>query len=405
MDLFIGRQPILDTGKHIIGYELLFRNSSDNYYSAKDGREATLTVIGATLFHMGIKNMVGNKKAFINFTRDLLIEHFSDILPKEKVVIEILESIILDQEAVAVCADLKTKGYTIALDDVVSYERCVDVMEYIDIVKVDWALTREDEKIKIAEKLIKQNITLLAEKIETHEDFERAKDYGYKLFQGYFFSRPTVLSTQAIPSGFSTGIKLIQEFNRTDLTIEEASELIKEEPVLAFNLLKYLNSAAFGFKTRISGITQALMLIGITNMRRWIVTLIISQTCKHNPAIVNQAVERARFCEILAPLFSIESSTEELFMVGLLSLGEVLLQQDMRTILKTVNVAKKVEDTLLNEVTDYTPLLKVVEAQEASDWELLGGILNSHKISRKEYLLAFEEVVEWGNARLANDED
>jgi EAL and modified HD-GYP domain-containing signal transduction protein len=397
MDLFIGRQPILNQDHQIVGYELLFRKGEDNFYSFEDGNEATLTVIGTTLYHIGLDKLVGNKKAYFNFTRDVLQQKFEKILPKDRVVIEILEDIELDDEAIEMLKDLKKRGYHVALDDVVSFERCANVLDYIDTVKVDWMLATDEELKRIPKELKDRKIALLAEKIETEDDFKKACEYGYEFFQGYFFSKPTVLTHKALPTRSVMSFELFKQVNPKGFCLKEASEMIKQEPALALNLLKFVNSAAMAFRERIKSVDQAVVLLGESNIRRWIVALIVTQACKTNSALINQAVERAKFCELLAPVMGLGDEGEALFLVGLFSLGERMLEQPMDKLVESIGVDPEIANTLLGQKTKYFDVLKLVEAQELADFEVVESILETYSVDVEEYNNICQEVIEWGS--------
>ena len=397
MNVLVGRQPILDHKRNIYGYELLFRSGKDNFYSCDDPNEASLTVIGTTIFHIGLKNLVGKKKAFFNFTRDLLRDEFSEMLPKNKAVIEILEDIIIDDEVIAICKKLSEKGYSLALDDVLDYSRCEHVIDYIDYVKVDWILVGAKNRKDIADKLKDTKIKLVAEKIETNEDFEMAKKEGYDLFQGYFFKKPQIFSTTVLPSGSLVGLELLQETNKANFNIEDARNIIKREPSLAFNLLKFINSAALALVESISSLDQALILLGTAKIRRWVIALVVTNACSKNPALIRQSVERARMCELMGDLFGISNKSESLFLLGLLSLAEGLMNQPLETILGNLNIDKEIEETLLNKETELTPVINIVKAVENGDWDAIENLLNARNISKDDFSEVVQQVMIWSS--------
>jgi len=193
MMLFIGRQPILDRRQRTYGYELLFRDGTENVFKHDDADRATLSVIDTSFGHMGLNRVTGGKKAFINFTRKLLVEEFGRTLPKENVVIEVLESVEPDEEVVEACRHLKMLGYTLALDDFQYSRKHEPLVQLADIIKVDLSLSDAEQRFRYVKQFRSRNIMLLAERVETLEEFEQTRDIGYSYFQGYFFSRPVVL--------------------------------------------------------------------------------------------------------------------------------------------------------------------------------------------------------------------
>lgn len=397
MQLFIGRQPIVNVKRQIIGYELLFRKGEENYYSFNDGNEATMSVIGTTLYHIGFKKLVGNKKAFFNFTRDVLKSKFEEILPKNQVVIEVLEDIEIDDELVSILEDMKQRGYSIALDDVCDVNRFQGIEKLIDYVKVDWMLCSEENRKAIPEALKTYPIHLLAEKIEEEGDFNKATEYGYTYFQGYFFSKPVVLSQKALPARSIKSFELMSKVNDSSFSLNQAAEIIKQEPALALSLLTFVNSAAMSFQDRIKSVDQALILLGESNVKRWIVALIVTQACNSNPAIINMAVERAKFCELLAIEMGLSDHAESLFLVGLFSLGERMLDQPMDQLIDSIGVDDLIGDTLLGKETQYSKILNLVKAQEKNDFQKIKKLLKNTQVSSHRFQDIFTQVIDWSN--------
>lgn len=194
MNAFIARQPIFDCNNNVFGYELLFRNGSQNFYNSLDGNAATLNVISNTFYSLGVDTVTNGKKAFINFTEELLKREIATLLPPELVIVEILENIEPTDEIISVCKKLKDKGYTLALDDFVFDTKYNKLIELADIIKVDFTITKGYERRNIISKINSNKIKFLAEKVENIDEFREAQSYGYSYFQGYYFSKPVILS-------------------------------------------------------------------------------------------------------------------------------------------------------------------------------------------------------------------
>jgi len=301
VDIFVARQAIFDRERNVFGYELLFRSSPTNAFDGTDSTQATSQVIAASFFALGIERVAGNKRAFVNFDRELLVNDSAAVLPRRVAAVELLESIVPDAEVLAACKRLKERGYLLVLDDVVSQERIEALAEFADIVKVDFQQTSPAERRKLLRCGRRLGITMLAEKIETPGEYQRAYDMGYDLFQGYFFARPVIIAGREIPAFKVHYLRILQEVSRPELVYERLEELIKQEVSLAYKLLRYINSAAFGWRGPIESVKQALVLLGESESRRWISLVALPALAQDKAEeLVVQAAVRARFCESLA---------------------------------------------------------------------------------------------------------
>ena len=262
MDYYVARQPIFDLHQAVYAYELLYRSGeANNFYTGTDGDKASLQVITNSVLIIGLDTLTRGRKAFINFTKNLLEQEVATTLPKDFLVVEILENIEPDEKVLESCRKLKDLGYLLALDDFVYDPKYDPFLELADIVKVDFLVTQGDERRKIVERLGHRGIKFLAEKVETREDFAMAQKYGYIYFQGYFFEKPVIVSGKDIPALKHTYIQLLREVNQPTLDIDKVENIIKEEVSLSYKLLRFMNSVAFGFRNEIRSIKQALVLL------------------------------------------------------------------------------------------------------------------------------------------------
>jgi EAL and modified HD-GYP domain-containing signal transduction protein len=246
MDVFVARQPIFDRKGQLYAYELLFR--SDGVHNAFDGTNAisaTTQVIANSLFAIGIENILCDKKAFVNFDRTLLLSGLHTLLPPETLVVEILESVEPDTEIVTACRTLCRQGYTIALDDFVSHPRFEPLTQLAKVMKIDFRATPHSEQERLLGTYQPLGMAMLAEKVETREDFEWARDAGYDLFQGYFFARPRLLKGYQVPAAKITCMRLLAEMQKSTLDFRCLEMLISQDVSLSYNLLQYVNSALF----------------------------------------------------------------------------------------------------------------------------------------------------------------
>ena len=323
---FIARQPIFARDKTVVAYELLFRQTAENVFGSHDPDQATKACLDTAIL-VGFDFLKGHS-VFVNCTRDCLLSGYVALFSPEITVVEVLETVTPDQEVVAACRKLKKAGYRIALDDFVDQPAYAPLTELADIIKVDFRLSPPPVREALVRKFANQRTQLLAEKVETHEEFAAALQLGFTLFQGYFFCKPVVVSTHDISSSRVSYLRILKAANAPELDFGKIEELIKSEPALYYRLLRYLNSAAFGFRVEVKSIAQALVLLGERDLRRWLtlVCVVLANSGKPHELVV-LALVRARFCELLATRSKVTESAS--FMLGLFSLMDAILDTSM----------------------------------------------------------------------------
>ncbi len=261
MQKFIARQPIFNAERIIYGYELLFRSSLTNFFDGSNPEAASASAAD-NMFLFGVERLTQGHRAFLNCTRDFLVRDYATLLPKERVVIEVLETIKIDDEVIDACRRLKQAGYLLALDDFKETLELRPLIELADFIKVDILASSGEEQNRLAREHAKSAIRLVAEKVETYEDFQRTLGWGYSYFQGYFFSRPEILTRHDIPAYKLNYLRVLQAVNRSPMDMNDVSNRIKEEASLSYRLLRYLNSPAFFLASEVSSIPHALSLLG-----------------------------------------------------------------------------------------------------------------------------------------------
>ena len=268
MDAYLARQPIFDKYQNVFGYEILYRDSNTNCYLSDDPDKASCNVMLNSFNLIGIENLTAGKKAFINFTENLLEKEVATLFSRENLVIEILETVKPSKEIVDSCKELKKQGYTLALDDFIFQKEYIPLIEIADIIKIDFLATPKDELKSLTMGLKPYNTMLLAEKIETYKDFENAKEWGYSLFQGYFFSKPIILSIQDIPPLKINYLQLLQKINEDAFNFNEIAEIISRDISLSYKLLRLVNSVAFGLRNKIKSVKHALVIMGTKEVKK-----------------------------------------------------------------------------------------------------------------------------------------
>ena len=320
MDIFVARQPIFNQQQEVYAYELLYRSGINKFYSCLDGDQASSEVITNSFLLIGLETLTRGKKAFINFTKNLLEDEVAILLPQEHIVIEILQDIEPDEKTLQACKKLKEMGYRLALDDFVYDDKFIPLIELADIIKVDFLTTDEEERGALVQRIGLQKNSFLAEKVETREDFVQAVEMGYSYFQGYFFSKPLIVASRDIPSFKLTYIKILQEIHKPEIDFDQLEKLIKTDVSLSYKLLKFINSLAFGFYSEIRSIKQALTILGEKEIRKWLSLISLQSVGKNKPdELMITALCRARFCELIASRVGLGDRSSDLFLLGMFS--------------------------------------------------------------------------------------
>jgi c-di-GMP-related signal transduction protein len=399
MDVFVARQAILNRQKDLFAYELLFRACRDSKgFDGADSSSATRQVIANTLFSAGLEGILGGKRGFINFDRDLLLSDSVSVLPKDTLVIEILESIEPDEEVVAACARLCENGYTIALDDFVYHPKFDPLIQMAHFIKVDMTLTSRPEQKRLVEKYGKQGIRMLAEKVETMEEFEWARSIGFDYFQGYFFTKPVIICGRQIPSSKLSCLRLIEEAQREELDFDKLRHLIKDDVSLSYKLLRFTNSAMFPHHGEIRTIDHGLVALGEDGIRRWVVIAALPGLAKDKPhELILQSLLRARFSERLAAVAGYDSS-QSWFLLGLFSLLDALLDRRIEYALQQIKLARPVEDALLGTAPSedrMATIYSLVRGYETGDWDVVTSLADRLGLRASDVGDAYVESARW----------
>ena len=365
---FVGRQPIYGRAVNVFAYELLYRNGDGNLANFVDEDGATTKVMLNTFLEIGLDRIVGEHKAFINVTRNFILEKLYQAIPKERVVLEVLEHIQPDPPIIDALTDLSKQGYMIALDDFVYHEALEPLVAIADIVKVDvLSLPRVTVKEHVRA-LRRYPVKLLAEKVETHEDFEFCKSLGFDFFQGYFFCEPNVISGRGIPTNRMSMLFLLTKLQNPEIQIPQLEDIIKTDVSLSLKILRYVNSAYFGLLKKVDSIAQAACLVGIDRLRTW-ATLLAMASIKEKPyELIVTAMVRARMCEQLG-LCLRQEAADSFFTVGLFSVLDSMFDSDMSEIVNTLPLSSDIRSALLPHEGVMGEALNCVIAYERGNWE------------------------------------
>jgi len=399
MDLFIARQAIFDRQLKVFGYELLSRSCADGTTAAARDLMASLQVISHSLLSMGMENVLAGKHAFVNFPEELLEDQRALVLPPETTVIEILETVNPTPAALAACRELRRKGYTLALDDFVPGNGWSQFMKMVGILKVDFRATSRAEQGRLVKRYAPQGIRMLAEKVETQAEFRDAREMGYHYFQGYFFARPVVLARQEIPVCKLSHLRILEQIHRPELNYPAIQELIRREVSLASKLLRFINSALFAWDQPVQSIVQALTAMGDQEIRRWVSLAALPALTVDKPEeLMRTALIRARFCELLAPGAGLGHCTSDLFLIGLFSLLDAMLDRPLHETLAEIKLNGAIAAVLLNQAGGDDRMASVyalVRQYEAGRWDALAATARRLNLSKDQIPELYLESVTW----------
>jgi len=374
---FIARQPIFDDKLKLFGYELLFRASSENVFRPYKSASDSLIVDSTSLF--GLQSLTGHAKAFINLDLFALQRGTARLLPPDQVVIEILENITPTQEVVHLCAELCNEGYTLALDDYVGHPKWEPLIPLVKFLKVDFRACDPPARAAIANRHRAQpgadanSMRLLAEKVESNNDLLEARSLGYVYFQGYFFCKPSTLSVREIPGNKLNCLRLLHLVASPDFSYDAVEELLKTDPALVYKLLRYLNSWLVAIRGEIHSIREAIALLGEKEFRRWISVLAVVAMASDKPhELIRTALTRAFFCEALAKSLPAPTAplikSSDLFLMGLLSVTDAILDRPMEQVLASLPIANEVRAALCGSANQHRDVYDVLLAYERADW-------------------------------------
>jgi len=396
--VFVARQPIFDKQKAVQAYELLFRSGLENRYTGTSGDISTLDLIASSLLVIGLDELTGRKRAFINFTRNLLLQETADLLPSDRVTVEIIEDIQPDDEVLAACRKLKDAGYPIALDDFVLSNMGTPFLDLADIVKVDFLGTPPEDRARIAEELGRRNITALAEKVETIEDFAAAAAAGYTLFQGYFFSKPVIQVGNRITSNRLTQFRLLNEVTRPDFSYDQLEGIMKQDVALTYHLMKYINSVWFALRHEVTSIKHALVLLGPAEIRKWAALMSLRHMGSDKPSeLFLRSITRARMGECLAPHIGMKAQAPDLFLMGMFSLIDALLDMPMADILPKLPLAEPVSKALLGQPSLFRAANDTIVAYERGDWDSFATASKELQLDTQIMPSLFSGSLRWAN--------
>ena len=396
---YVARQPILTSNEEVFGYELLFRDGVEDYFQSNDPDAASRSTVDTSML-MGLDILCDGRRAFINCTRETLLKDYITLLPPSRTVVEILGSVPVDDLVKAACARLKTGGYSIALDDFVTNDPRTELASVADIIKLDVKSTSAEEQTALLKRHASPGCRMLAKKVETREEFSACQKAGFSYFQGYFFRKPEILHAREIPKNQANYLRLLQAISRDEIEFTEIDSIIKGEASLCYRLLRYLNSAAFGFASEIHSVRHGLSILGEREVRRWVRMVAALGAGQDKPSdLVLSAMVRARYCELLGP--KIPHGESDLFLVGLLSLMDAILEIPMGVVLEGITLDRETRAVLLGQKSQLDPVYQLMISQEAADWPKLSQLCTQMKLPESVVTECHWKAMQWAREMTA----
>lgn len=393
-EFLIGRQQILDSKLNTFAYEILFRGKDFDLSIQESAASATKQVITDTILEIGLNELVGPHLAFINFTAQNLLEKTPLDLPKDRIVVEVLENVTVDQDIIRNLRELSSKGYTIALDDFELTEQWLPLLEFVDIIKLDIMANSLEETRQLIEKLKPYHLKLLAEKVETHAEFEQLKAWGCELFQGFFFSKPNVIEGKRLGVSQTATIQLLAAINNPEVTFQEVGSIISQDVTMSYKLLHFINSSSFALANKINSIQHAISYLGLKEIRRWVNILALSSMSDKPSAVLQTILVRAKMCELLAT--EIKQNPESYFLMGLLSGLDSILDLPLERALTQLPLSNTLANAILHKSGQDGEALQYVLDYER--WEI--GKATFANIEPQRIAAIYLECIQWWSTQV-----
>jgi EAL and modified HD-GYP domain-containing signal transduction protein len=403
-DVFVARQPIFDDNDRLYAYELLYRSGAQqNWANGMSPEQMCNDTVIHALLSIGLAPLTNGTLAFVNMTRDFLLRNLYELFDPKTVVIELLETVEPDAEVLEACRRVVAAGYTLALDDFVNAPGYAPLLEMASIVKLD-VLGRDEADLKrTVEELRPYGLRFLAERVETAEVRDTCKRLGFTLFQGYYYSKPQIVSHRELSVEHTTMLRLMNLLDEPKATDTDIEDAFRSDPSLSYKLLRIANSAAFGGRD-VQSIAFALRMVGRKVLHRWLSLLLVSSVSSQSGIageLVLAALVRARLCELVAQRAGRKTEMGPAFLVGLFSLLDALLRMPMASIVARMAIAVDVRDALLSRSGPFAAMLALVEAQEKGDWQAVADAAAAVKIPAADMSLLYTEALTWAGARVA----
>jgi EAL and modified HD-GYP domain-containing signal transduction protein len=398
MFAFIARQPILDTAKNVFAYELLFRDGKNNCYPSAEKSETTEKLIAQKYRTLALDDISCSKTSFINFQSNSIADDLSSSLDPENVVIELSAGSSKMDELTHVCQQVKKMGYKVALENCRVESDMSQLLPYIDLLKVKTERSEYDSLSRNINQFLDANVKLIADQVNTHEDFHICKGVGFDYFQGYFFSKPEAVSHQQLPTSKLTLVELMGASSSATFDLEGINRVIEQDVGLSYMLLRFINNPAINKRYKITSLRHALNYMGEVEIKKFIALLALTNLSDDKPLeLIHLSLVRAKFCDLVGIEKNLGSNPPTAFLVGLFSMLDALLDRDMQTLVEKLPLVEEVKLALCGAQNDLSVYLMLAKAFESGNWLKVIRISKVLEIDQKLLHSLFNEAVLWGN--------
>lgn len=399
MFAYVARQPIVNTNRELHAYELLFRDGEKNCFPNISPDEATSRILAASHLNIGLETVTAGALAFINFHTDTLLHRFPTSLDPKQVVIEITETVEVSDELIQACHQIHQHGYKLALDDYDLEDKWDVLLPIISVVKFDITTVTDKQIRDTIPHLKEHNIELVAERVETLEQFEYYKNLGFDYFQGYFFAKPEIIKHRQMSSSKLNMLELLKESTSPELNMPNINAILERDVSLSYLLLRFINNPTVNKRNEITSLKHAMTFMGEQEVRKFIALLALANLSgDHSGELLNMSLVRARFCELTILTLQQKDQENTGFLTGMLSLIDTLMQQEMRSLVEKLPLPKKVTAALCGEKNELKTCLRLSNAFESGHWGVvkkLSGELNiNQKVLHENYL----QALRWAHA-------
>ncbi|GAB3529413.1 EAL and HDOD domain-containing protein [Photobacterium alginatilyticum] len=398
---YVARQPIFNRQQRTVGYELLFRDGESNAFPVIEANKATCRLLVENYMAVGDNPATAGQRTFINFPYESLIRLLPMLLPKRKVIIEVLESCAPDEELFVAIKYLYRQGYVIALDDFEMSPPWQRFLPYVHIIKLDLMKIGIEQACEFVNQHRDRKLKFLAEKVETRQDYAAAYEAGFQFFQGYYFSKPEMLKNRQVEPEKLTTVRLLQEICREPVDFNRVEKIISSDVSLSYLLLRYVNAAAHRTIEPISSFKQALVYLGEDKIKMFVSAVATAHAAIDKPReLYSLSLQRARMCEMLAASSRQAVEKDKAFLTGLFSLLDALLDNSLEQLLTLLPLEPDVRDALLNRQGALGRILALLDAYEQADWETVG--IHCQALGIREELVAktYQHALQWSSQYL-----
>lgn len=399
MDNLVVRQPIFDRNLSVFGYEIVCRSGLSNPDFEEDKSRDLLSAIRNAFLLLGAEVVTGRKRIFLNFPRALILDGVAQTLPSNITVVSVGSETEVDERLVAACKSLKEAGYLLSLEESSISGAHRELLPFAQIIRGRFKSTVDRDALTQSQCCFGLGKTVLAEGVETRQDYEDASLQGYDLFQGSFFSKPLVIRSREIPAYKPNCLQVLQEVNRAELSFSDLEGVIKRDTSLCYTLLNYINSAYFGLNESISSLRHALILLGEKEVRKWAnLVLFTSLGVDKSSELFITSLIRAKMCEMLGSHIGMGESASELFLMGMFSMLDVLIGRPMVDVLRAIHLSCKVEEALLHGSNVYGDVFQTVVSYEMANWDDFSRYAGKLGIEEHAVPDLYFQAVEWAEA-------